>query len=180
MEGSKFITSENGWLTSDIFLDFFKHHFLTNVTEGPAILLYDGHATHITAGIIKIARESNLHLSVLPPHSSHMFQPLDVAVFSPFKQQLNSEIHKYSHSHQNTVIARQQLPPLISTAYQNSLTVTSIMSGFRNTGIFTFDPEAVKIKPPTLELPATKTTKHQAPVSPEIKIFLSGILHQNF
>ena len=89
MEGSKFITSENGWLTSDIFLDFFKHHFLTNVTERPAILLYDGHATHITAGIIKIARESNLHLSVLPPHSSHMFQPLDVAVFSPFKQQLN-------------------------------------------------------------------------------------------
>jgi hypothetical protein len=105
-----------------------------------------------------------------------MLQPLDVAVFSPFKQQLNSEIYKYSHSHQNTIIARQQLPPLISTTYQNSLTVTSIMPGFRKTGIFTFDPEAVKIKPPTLELPATKTTKHQAPVSPEIKIFLSGIL----
>jgi hypothetical protein len=84
----------------------------------------NGHATHITAGIIKIARDSNVHLFVLPPHSSHMLQPLAVAVFSPFKQQLNSEIHNYLHSHPNTVIARQQLPSLISTAYQSSLTVT--------------------------------------------------------
>ena len=36
------------------------------------------------------------------------------------------------------------------------------MSKFRKTGIFPFDPEAVKIKPPTLELPATKTTKLQS------------------
>jgi hypothetical protein len=98
MEGSKFTILENGWVTCDIFLDFFKNHFLTNVTERPAILLYDGHATHIIAGIIKIARESNVHLFVLPPHSSHMLQPLDVAAFSPFKQQLNSEIHNYLQS----------------------------------------------------------------------------------
>jgi hypothetical protein len=51
MEGSKFTILENGWVTCDIFLDFFKNHFLTNVTERPAILLYDGHATHIIAGI---------------------------------------------------------------------------------------------------------------------------------
>ena len=91
-----------------------------------------------------------------------MLLPLYVAVLSPFKEQLNSEIHKYLHSHTNTVIARQQLPSLISTAYQSSLTATSIMSGFRKTGIFPFDPEAVKIKPPTLELQATKTTKLQS------------------
>ena len=88
-----------------------------------------------------------------------MLQPLDVAVLSPFNQQLDSEIHTYLNSHPNTIIARQQLPSLISTAYQISLTVTSIMSGFSKTGIFPFDPEAVKIKTPTLELPATKTTK---------------------
>ena len=101
-----------------------------------------------------------MHLFVLPPHN-RMLQPLDVAVFSPFKQKLNSEIHKYLHSHPHTVIARRQLPSLISTAYQSSLTVTStgIMSGFRKTGIFPFDPDAAKIKPPTLELSATKTTK---------------------
>lgn len=131
MEGSKFTTSENGWVTSDIFLDFFKNHFLTNVTERPVILLYDGHSTHITANIIETARESNVHLFVLPPHSSHMLQPLDVSIFSPFKQQLNSEIHKYLHNHPHTVITRQQLPSFINTAYRSSMLVSNIMSGFR-------------------------------------------------
>ena len=98
----------------------------------------NGHATHITAGIIKIARDSNVHLFVLPPHSSHMLQPLAVAVFSPFKQQLNSEIHNYLHSHPNTVIARQQLPSLISTAYQSSLTVTKYSVWIQENGCFPF------------------------------------------
>jgi hypothetical protein len=42
MEGSKFTTSPNGWVTSEIFIDFFRNHFLLHVTERPLILLYDG------------------------------------------------------------------------------------------------------------------------------------------
>lgn len=30
MEGSKFTTSENGWVTAEIFLDFFKKHFFNS------------------------------------------------------------------------------------------------------------------------------------------------------
>ena len=42
MEGSNFTTSPNGWVTSEIFIDFFRNHFLLHVTERPLILLYDG------------------------------------------------------------------------------------------------------------------------------------------
>lgn len=149
MEGSKFTTSPNGWVTSDIFLDFFANHFLQHVTERPLILLYDGHSTHITFDIIETARQSDVHLFVLPPHSSHLLQPLDVSVFSQFKKHLNTEMHKYMHSNPTCVITRQLLPSMISRAYERSMSVSNIMAGFRKTGICPFDPEIVKPTPTT-------------------------------
>ena len=147
MEGSKFTTSPNGWVTSEIFIDFFRNHFLLHVTERPLILLYDGHATHVTLEIIDLARRSDVHLFVLPPHSSHLLQPLDVSIFSPFKNSLNLEMHKYMHDHPNNIITRQLLPGIINTAYKNSMSVQNIMSGFRKTGIFPFDAEIALPRP---------------------------------
>jgi len=44
------------------------------------------------------------------------------------------------------------------------------MSGFRKTGIFPFDPEAVKIKPPTLELQARLQSRKEREDSRSIKV----------
>jgi hypothetical protein len=161
MEGSKFTTSPNGWVTSEIFIDFFRNHFLLHVTERPLILLYDGHATHVTLEIIDLASRSDVHLFVLPPHSSHLLQPLDVSIFSPFKNSLNLEMHKYMHDHPNNIITRQLLPGIINTAYKNSMSVQNIMSGFRKTGIFPFDAEIALPRPSTAELPTTVAATNQ-------------------
>lgn len=72
--------------------------------------VYDGHSTHVTFDVIQAARKENIHLFVLPPHSSHRLQPLDVSVFSPFKRSLSTECHKFLHSHPNCVIVKEDLP----------------------------------------------------------------------
>ena len=180
MEGSKFTTSANGWMTSDIFVDFFVNHFLQHVTERPLILLYDGHATHITMEIIDAARVSGVVLFVLPPHSSHLLQPLDVSVFSPFKKSLNTEMHKYIHENPLCVVTRQQLPRLICTSYSSSMTVSNIMAGFRKTGIFPFDPTVAKPKPQPTKSVDTNATASKSQTRKErrdvraIKVLLEG------
>ena len=149
--GTEYRSSPTGWSNSSLFLDFFNNHFMRHVTARPCLLLYDGHFTHVTFDINDSARKENIHLFVLPPHSSHCLQPLDVSVFSPFKKSLSTDCHKFLHSHPNRILVKEDLPYIIGTAFQNSLTVSTIMSGYRKTGIFPFDPSAPVVTPPVIE-----------------------------
>ena len=51
----------------------------------PVLLLYDGHASHISLELIDYAILHEVIVVCLPAHSSHLLQPLDVAVFKSFK-----------------------------------------------------------------------------------------------
>jgi hypothetical protein len=43
------------------------------------------HGSHVTLKAIEQAKEFGLYIVTLPLHTSHAFQPLDVACFKPFK-----------------------------------------------------------------------------------------------
>jgi hypothetical protein len=86
----RFSTSNSGW-TSD------SHAFewLTTVFEPSTrptdpshhrLLVMDGHGSHITANVIAFCIRHAIDLLILPPHTSHTLQPLDVSVFSPLKR----------------------------------------------------------------------------------------------
>jgi hypothetical protein len=47
------------------------------------MILFDGHSSHITTEVIKFYIAKKILLICLPPHTTHMLQPLDVGVFSP-------------------------------------------------------------------------------------------------
>ena len=90
-----FTTSNSGWTS-----DSHGYEWLTQVFEPatrPAIrsqrrlLVMDGHASHITARFISFCVDDAIDLLIMPPHCSHILQPLDVSVFSPFKRALAAE-----------------------------------------------------------------------------------------
>lgn len=47
------------------------------------ILILDGYASHITTAAISFAIANKIILLCLPPHTTHILQPLDVAIFAP-------------------------------------------------------------------------------------------------
>ena len=55
------------------------------VTYSCCLLLCDGHDSHISAGFVRYCIDNKIVLFLLPPHSSHLLQPLDVGVFRPVK-----------------------------------------------------------------------------------------------
>jgi hypothetical protein len=82
--------SENGWADDFIGHQWFEKTFIPQATQrnrsGKRILLiYDGHVSHTTLEMVKIARENRIDLFCLPPHTTHRLQPLDVGVFSPLQ-----------------------------------------------------------------------------------------------
>ena len=172
VDGTEYRSSQSGWSNSNLFHDFFSNNFLHHVTTRPCVLLYDGHSTHVTCDVIEAARQEGVHLFVLPPHTSHCLQPLDVSVFSPFKKNLSSECHKFLHANPSRVLVKEDLPNIIGTAFTTSMTVSTIMSGFRKTGIFPYDSSSPLVSPPqiTKEKPVVKVTRKERKDNRVVKI----------
>jgi hypothetical protein len=91
----RFSTSNSGWTS-----DSHTYEWLITVFEPltrPAdpslhrLLVMDGHGSHITANVIAHCMKHAIDLLILPPHTSHMLQPLDVSVSAPLKRALAKE-----------------------------------------------------------------------------------------
>ena len=82
--------SKSGWMEADYFIEWFLKLFAPSVNHllstGPVALSIDGHQSHLSLQLIRIAKEKGIHLYCLPPHTTDILQPLDVGVYGPIKQ----------------------------------------------------------------------------------------------
>ena len=82
-----FGASSNGW-SNDAFglkwlTDVFEPNTAPIAGRGKRLLIVDGHSSHINMAFINKCWDLRIILLVLPPHSTHRLQPLDVGLFSP-------------------------------------------------------------------------------------------------
>lgn len=56
------------------------------------VLVCDSHGSHVTADFVGYCIENGIIILLMPPHSSHLCQPLDIGIFSPLKQYMSYEL----------------------------------------------------------------------------------------
>ena len=139
--------TDSGWSNSDIFKGYVMNHLLKYLPErnekNPVLLLYDGHRSHINLGIIDWAQQEHVVLFVLPAHTSHVLQPLDVGCFGPYERIFNNLSHKFMREHCGESITRYNICSLGCQAYLKALSPDNLQSSFRRSGIYPFNPNAV-------------------------------------
>jgi len=90
--------TENGWTDNEIGLLYFQKCFHPETMIGQTgeyrMLLLDGHASHISTRTIEFCVSHNIILLCLPPHTTHILQPLDVGVFAPLSTAYKQGVHK--------------------------------------------------------------------------------------
>ena len=59
------------------------------------LLIFDGHATHSTIPSLKKLEELKFKIFCLPSNSTHLLQPLDLAVFKSFKASWSYYCHEH-------------------------------------------------------------------------------------
>jgi len=138
--------SDSGWSNTDIFRKFIIEHFIKYILHREpgqhVLLILDGHKSHIAVDIIEWAKQNNIVIFVLPAHTSHVLQPLDVACFGPFQKMYNSECHKLIRK--NTCgITRYDICSLTSKVYLKALSAENLQAAFRKTGIYSYNPSAI-------------------------------------
>jgi hypothetical protein len=81
----------------------------------------------------------------MPPHSSHLLQPLDVGCFSPLKRAYSREIEALIRYHINH-ITKLKFLPAFKAAFERSFTSANICSAFRGAGLIPLQPDVVLSK----------------------------------
>jgi hypothetical protein len=84
----KLSVSENGWTNNALGLEWLKHfdaHTKARQVGGYRLLILDGHESHLNQDFKDYCLEHKILTLCMPPHSSHILQPLDVVCFSPLK-----------------------------------------------------------------------------------------------
>ena len=78
----------------------------------------------------------------MPPHSSHLLQPLNVGCFAPLKKAYGRQAEDLMRN-QITHISKLEFLPCFKRAYNAAMTPSNIQGGFRGAGLVPFDPERV-------------------------------------
>ncbi|CAC5396821.1 unnamed protein product [Mytilus coruscus] len=164
--GSDGQCSKTGWSNSDIFKTYLENHFLKyishDISATPLLILFDGHCSHVSLTLQDWAESKNIILFILPPHCSHILQPLDIGCFGPLKACYNREAQLFMHRNPGCKITRFNIGQMSCSPNQKGLSAQNLTSSFKKSGIYPFNPKAID----TTELvPATiyhKATSDEA------------------
>jgi hypothetical protein len=101
----------------------------------------------------------------MPPHSSHLLQPLDVSCFSPLKHAYKQEIQKQIALGIN-YIDKNEFLTIYSRVRTAALSEGNIKSSFRAIGLILYNPEQVLSRLNTqIKTPTPSRTPHSSQAS---------------
>ncbi|XP_045773169.1 MFS-type transporter clz9-like [Maniola jurtina] len=139
-----FMSPKSSYITSDLFLEWMKSHFLPRKPAGKVLLLLDGHSTHCNSvKMLQFANDNDIIMLSMPSHTSHYLQPLDVAVFKSLKTYFYESCRLWMKQHPGRRLTRHQFGSLLNQAWGKSATSDNATSGFRATGVFPLNPGAI-------------------------------------
>ena len=147
-DGCLYAKSESGYMDGELFKEWFTKIFLPKTSHlRPAMLILDGHCSHLTIDLIDLARENDIILYCLPPHLTYLLQPLDVAVFKSLKVHFTKFAHQVKlvslASKKILTVNRTNFTALFREAFEACMIMSTIKNGFRKCGIYPYDPSSI-------------------------------------
>ncbi|XP_053611421.1 uncharacterized protein LOC128675910 [Plodia interpunctella] len=133
--------NNSGWMQEAEFL-LFLEHFKKQVkptVEQKCLLLLDNHASHISILALDFCKMNGIVLLSFPPHCTHKLQPLDRAVFGPFKKMINTATDNWMRNHPGQTMTIHYIPGIVREAFPFSVTDRNAIAGFTCTGISPFN-----------------------------------------
>ncbi len=142
--------SDNGWTTNAIglrWLETFNLHTRAKTQGTHRLLILDGHESHVASDFIQYCCDHSIVALCLPPHSTHLLQPLDVGVFGPLGKAYKKCVHLHSRYGAVTVNKLDFLR-YYQEARLTAITTQNILGAWRGAGLVPYNPSTVISKLP--------------------------------
>ena len=157
--------STNGWITTELFFGWLANHFAKLVTVRPVVLLVDGHSSHIDLEVSRFCSENQILLYCLPPHSSHLLQPLDVGFFKSLKNAWAKECNRYRATAFGAHVTKETFSEVFRCAWLASVKISLFVNAFRECGICPLRPSAIDESKLAPSMPYCSQTVSSPPCS---------------
>lgn len=139
--------SENGWTDNGHGLSWMKEVFdpcsrrgTDEYGPGPdkkrRLLILDGHESHHAYSFVQYAYENGIEILIVPPHSTHLLQPLVVGVFSPFQHWYSEGVDELSRIGHDT-ISKELYIRILANVREQTYVQPTVQNAFRATGLLT-------------------------------------------
>ncbi|OAQ99520.1 hypothetical protein LLEC1_05927, partial [Akanthomyces lecanii] len=141
----KISVTSTGYTNDEItfnWLEHFEEHTKKQQVGAWRLLILDGHGSHHTIEFIQYCRDHGIIPFGMPAHLTHILQPLDVVIFQPLKHYYRKNLDIILRDGIAN-ISKPEFLYLIQKSREQTLQHSSILSAFRNTGIWPFDPLVV-------------------------------------
>lgn len=144
--------NSSGWFDQPLFENWFQSVAFPYLMKQPAprVLIGDNLCSHLSYKVIELCEENSIKFVFLPPSSTHLTQPLDVAVFGPLKKSWRRVLQDWKNKYKGP-IPKQYFPALLKKALDEMKTLQeNIKKGFSGTGIIPLDRNQVLKRLPKL------------------------------
>jgi DDE superfamily endonuclease len=168
-----FGSTPNGW-TNDAYgmkwlTEVFEPRTRPNRPTSKRLLIVDGHSSHVNMRFIEWADLHGIMILILPPHSTHRLQPLDVNCFQPLSTAYSVHLDKWVHKSQGRVsMSKRDFYGIFRSAWLESFNESNIQGAYAKTGIWPLLPHIVldTIAPPPETPPRPQIEPLKPPPTP--------------
>nr|XP_049694742.1 uncharacterized protein LOC126054213 [Helicoverpa armigera] len=153
---TRYNCTKSGWFDSAMFEDYFETIIISwaKETEGAKVVICDNLSSHFSVKVVELCAQHNIKFVFIPPRSTHLTQPLDVAFFAPLKKCWRKILYQYKLKNPTqTTLNKKHFPKLLNELIEviKINEKRNIISGFRASGIFPLNPQEVLKKIPEMQ-----------------------------
>jgi DDE superfamily endonuclease len=163
----KFTTSENGWTSNAISLEWLRTVFIPQTrlknSNRWRLLIVDGHGSYISDDFMWHCFSNKIYMPFLPAHASHVLQFLDLSIFSPLKSAYQKLIDDYNLTTDSAPIHKWQFLECYALAQKEAIIERNIRAGWKVTGLWPVNLQMPLKNSLSLDILAGRTRKKQTP-----------------
>ncbi|KAF1922435.1 DDE-domain-containing protein, partial [Didymella exigua CBS 183.55] len=126
-------------------LEWLKHfdaHTKAGQVGAYRLLILDGHESHLNQDFKDYCLKHKILTLCMPPHSSHILQPLDVVCFSLLKRKYSQRIQDLAHK-RVFYINKEGFLPAFKDAFCNVFTEAICRKAFKASGLVPLNTQVV-------------------------------------
>src|SRR5450432_3228275 len=116
---------------------------------------------------LKLADRMRIIIRIMPPHSTHRVQPLDIGMFGPLSIAYTKQLNQLQHSSLGLVsMTKRFFYPLFRDSWKEAFTADRIQHAFEKAGIWPLNPERTigPLRRPTLEIASPRPNLARTPL----------------
>ena len=144
-DGVLFSLSESGYTNDRLSFEWIKHFNLQTEKNKKGkywLLIIDGHSSHLTNEFIDYCWAEDIISFLLPAHTTHLLQPLDIGIFQSYKhyhQESLEESIRYGGVDYKKMVFLAGLTKIRKHTFKHG----TIKFAFRKAGLIPFSPIVV-------------------------------------